>query len=360
MLKTTPAVFAVSDEYQIMVEVKCEALFSVKVNGNVYYDETNGIMNSLSNHHRVSVPMNELNPAGEYTVCIRPVIERKPYFTKTADEVTFTYKFRPVPTRGARAFHISDAHNRIKEPVAAAKAFGSIDFLILNGDVIDHSGDISKFANVYEICAELTSGEIPVVFSRGNHDMRGRYAESFAKFTPSHLGNTYYTFRLGSIWGILLDCGEDKDDSHKEYGLTVACHQFRKRQTEFLKRVIRDADSEYNAEGVMTKLIISHKPFSEVTEPPFDIEQDIYGEWLSLLREYVKPDLMICGHTHHMEIRQKGHERDSLGQPCPVVISSQPGENYFAGTGFTFGDKSVMAVFTDNTDGVIAEHEIIY
>ena len=34
----------------------------------------------------------------------------------------------------------------------AAKAFGKIDLLILNGDVIDHSGDPEKFTNIYEIC----------------------------------------------------------------------------------------------------------------------------------------------------------------------------------------------------------------
>ena len=66
--------------------------------------------------------------------------------------------------------------------MAAAKAFGDIDFLILNGDILDHSGDPSKFANIYIICSEITGGNIPVVFSRGNHDLRGNYAEKFADY----------------------------------------------------------------------------------------------------------------------------------------------------------------------------------
>ena len=48
MLKTTPAVFAVGTDYQIMVEVQREALMSVRIGENTYYDESNGIMNSLS------------------------------------------------------------------------------------------------------------------------------------------------------------------------------------------------------------------------------------------------------------------------------------------------------------------------
>ena len=359
-LKTAPAVFAVDRSYQIMVQLEGECLFSVKIGEEYYYDETNGIMNSLSEHHRVSVPMSELDRYGKYTVHVTPIKERKPYFTKTDEAVEYTFSFRPVRDEGARAYHISDAHNRIDGPISSCKAFGDIDFLILNGDVIDHSGDPSKFANVYEICAALTRGEIPVVFSRGNHDMRGRYAERFAEYTPNHLGSTYYTFRLGSIWGMLLDCGEDKDDSHAEYGLTVACHVFRKRQTEFIKSVISNARNEYLADGVKTKLIISHKPFCEVTEPPFDIEQEIYSHWTALLREHVKPDLMISGHTHKMEIRPVGSERDTLGQPCPVVIASEPSGETYASCGFEFRDGGVKCTFTDSTGAVLRTEEISF
>jgi len=193
MLKTAPAVFAVEDTYQIMVSVTAPSLFSVVVGNEEYFDESNGIMRSLSDLHRVSVPMAALDATGEYTVRVRPLVERKPYFTETAPVQEYTYAFYPVPEDNVRAYHISDAHNRVAEPLAAARAFGEIDFLILNGDVINHSGDPSKFDHIYEICAELTGGQKPVVFSRGNHDMRGNFAEKFAEYTPNAGGKTYYT-----------------------------------------------------------------------------------------------------------------------------------------------------------------------
>ena len=159
----------------------------------------------------------------------------KAYFTKTKNVLEKAYKFKPIPENNIRAYHIADAHNSIKEPVKAAETFGNIDFLILNGDVIEDSSNPKNFMNIYEICSCLTKGEKPVIFSRGNHDLRGDFAEKFADYTPSHRGNTYYSFRLGNIWGILLDCGEDKDDDHPEYGYSVACHTFRERQSDFLK-----------------------------------------------------------------------------------------------------------------------------
>lgn len=355
MLKTTPAVFIVGDSYQIMVENNKESLFSVRIGNKTYYDESNGIMNSLSPLHRVTVPVCELNKANEYTICIRPIIKRKPYFTETEEIFEQTFKFHPVPENNIRAYHISDAHNRIEEPVNAVKTFGKIDFLILNGDIIDHSGDYTKFANIYKICSLITNGNIPVVFSRGNHDMRGNFAEKFAEFTPNHNGNTYYSFRLGSLWGLVLDCGEDKEDDCDEYGFTVACHAFRERQTEFIENLINNSQNEFMSTQVKHKIVIAHNPFTQKHEPPFDIEPEIFTKWCSLLREKIKPNLMICGHTHELEIRKAGCEKDSYGQPCPVVISSIPDENYFAGCGFEFKDNSIEVVFTDSNGKILSK-----
>lgn len=351
MLKTAPAVFAVEHDYQIMVEVTKPCLFWVRVNGEEFYDESNGILRSQSDLHRVTVPMELLDRAGGYTVCLRPLIERKPYFTETAPVVEYAYPFFPVPGDNVRAYHIADAHNRIDGPVAAARTFGDIDLLILNGDVIDHSGDPSKFHNIYEIASQITGGSKPVIFSRGNHDMRGNYAESFAQYTPNAHGNTYYTFRLGSIWGLLLDCGEDKPDDHPEYGWTVCCHAFRKRQSAFLRRLIANSAEEYAAEGVTTRLVIAHNPFTRVDKSPFDIEREEYSLWASLLRQEIQPDVMICGHVHTLRILMPGDEWDHLGQACPVVIGAKPEDDKYTGCGYIFRSGETQVVFTDSTGG---------
>lgn len=355
MIKTSPAVFAVGDRYQIMVEVQSPSLMSVRVGQQTYYDETNGIMNSLSPIHRVQVPMEVLDEAKTYTLCIRPLVERKPYFSTTEDMVEFSYEFHPVPAENIRAYHISDAHNRIDEPVKAAQTFGRIDLLILNGDVINHSGSPEKFSNIYEICAALTGGCVPVVFSRGNHDMRGNFAEKFADYTPNRQGNTYYTFKVGSIWGMLLDCGEDKPDDHPEYGFTVACHGFRERQTAYIRSVIENAEKEYAHPDVKTKLVIAHAPFTRRYDPPFDIETDIYRQWTALLGEYIRPDLILSGHTHRHGIDHVGGEHDHLGQPCTVVIASEPREDRFIGCGFVFEDAQIRAEFTDSLGNTLSK-----
>lgn len=358
MLKTTPAVFAVGRSYQIMVQLTQPALFWVRVSHTDYYDESNGILCSLSEVHRVTVPMDQLDQAREYTVFVRPLVERKPYYAETSAPLSYSYPFTPVPSGPIRAYHIADAHNRLEEPIAAARAFGDIDFLILNGDIINHSGDPSKFDNVYQLCEALTGGTKPVVFSRGNHDMRGNYAERFADYTPNFNGNTYYTFRLGRLWGVLLDCGEDKLDDHPEYGYTVACHPFRMRQTQFLTSVIADCKNEYDDETIQTRVVIAHNPFPIIPEPPFDIEQDIYGQWVHLLRDHIHPHVIICGHTHKPDVFEPGSEQDAYGQPCPVVTGSAVENDYFAGCGYIFGETEIQIQFTDNTGNRFGSYRI--
>ncbi len=361
MLATAPAVFAVGEEYQIIAESSVPSLFSVKVGEETYFDAANGIMRSMCGMHRVTVPMTALNEAKAYTVCVTPVEKRRSYFTRTGETAGIRYPFYPVPEKNVRAYHIADCHNLTDEPVAAARAFGVSDFLILNGDVLDNSDSPDKFANIYRICAELTEGSRPVVFSRGNHDMRGEYAERFAEYTPNDRGNTFYSFRLGSVWGVVLDCGEDKADDHPEYGRTVACHSFRLRQTAFLKTLAARAREEFRAPGVSTRIVIAHIPFTEKFEPPFSIEEDIYRTWCAILKEHIRPHLMLFGHTHKLEVRRPGPTKDGLALPCPAVIGSEiAGEKYWAGCGMTFSDGGAELVFTDSRGAEIGRESIAW
>lgn len=359
MLEFTPAVFVVGNTYQILVPVLENSLFWVEVGGKCYYDEQNGIMRSLKKIHRVSVPMSELDKAKKYTVCERVIIDRKPKLPLTKNVSKTEFSFKPLPEDNIRIYHIADAHNNAEFPIKAAKAFGNIDLLILNGDIPNHCGQVENFDTIYEIAEKTTGGSIPIVFARGNHDLRGTYAEEIADYTPNQNGNTYYTFKVGSIWGLILDCGEDKDDSHAEYGYTVACHCFRERQTEFIKNVIANRKAEYDDESVKYRFIIAHNPFSYQLREPFNIEKEIYSEWSKLIKENISPDLMICGHLHGLVLSDVGGKYDDLGQPCKLLVGSDRKDNYHAGCGITLkSGEDIKIDFTDSDGYFLTEKDI--
>ncbi len=358
LFKTAPAVFAAGEEYQIMVPVNAQALFWIEIDGKKYYDHANGIMVSDTDMHRVCVPQTALNTARSYTTVYRKIIDRKPYFPETAEEVRTTFPFYPVKgfdeTDAVRFYHVADTHGRPELPIKAASYFGdALDFLILNGDIIDHSGDTKNFEVIFRIAEALTHGEKPVICSRGNHDMRGFCAEKIKDYTPCVNGKTYYSVHLGDLYFIVLDCAEDKDDGCREYGYTVACHGFREEQTAYLHALIEKKAETFGSPEIAHVFALAHMPFTYVYEPPFDIEQPLYREWTRIFSEEIRPDMLISGHMHKNGVYTPGSIWDSFGQKFPTVVCAEPLANGFIGGAFTVTKDSVSYLFTDQDHNIV-------
>ena len=355
MILNGPIVFVIHNTYQVIFSTKESSFAWIRVGDKNYYDNVNGILR-LENIHKISIPAKELDQEKAYTVCVRKVIDRKTYYTETANVEEMHYKFKPVAEGRVQCFHVSDTHGNIDEPVRAAKNYGEIDFLIINGDMRDDNNSFEDFQAVYSIAYQITEGHIPVIFSRGNHDLRGKLAEKMIDYFPHDESRTYYTFRMGSIWGLVLDCGEDKADYEPEYGNTTCFHEFRVQETEFLKKVI--SQREYEAEDIAHRIIIVHNPFTQKLGGVCDIEEELYTQWAELLKEYIKPDVMICGHLHCLEVHMPGCKEDSLGQPCPIIIGAQPGKGYFAGAGIELGEDEIRVSYSDS-DGMVREGDVL-
>jgi len=326
-MMTWPSVYAVEDEYLVCALVKTECTMWVEVDGQNYYDHSNGILRSAKFVHVARVPVAALDAACKYTVHLRKLNERKPYYTDYGDEEIAEFEFRPLVAKERYNFvNVADAHSLWEEPVRSGSVFGDdLDFLLMNGDIPNHSGDIEFFKTIYLISGGITKGRVPCVFSRGNHDLRGIYAEQLADYTPvTRSGNSYFTFHFGPVWGIVIDCGEDKRDDQVEYGRTICCEAFRAEEEAYIDAAI-DA-REY--ENYPIRLIVSHVPFAYRLPPPFDIEQERYARWCEKARAF-KPTVMLTGHLHACWTELPGGEHDTYGQPCPVVCSShvKTGEN---------------------------------
>ena len=351
ILKTAPAVFVVEDEYQIFVPVTESSVMWIKVGDECYYDHSNGILRSSPTVHKITVPLKALDFARSYTVCYRKMIERKPYFSVASDVFEETFNFRPLPQGSFNLYQVADSHGMVNGAIAAAKVFenkyGKTDLLVLNGDVIDHSGDVKNFTAIYEIVSGITGGEIPVIFSRGNHDTRGVYAEVFENYTPTRGGISYFSVKLPGLYALVLDCGEDKPDGNAEYGHTNCHEYFRREETKYLEHLAESG--EFRLQEGKRKLVLAHVPFSERFRHPFNIEEDTYTYWCRILKDEMKPDLMVAGHIHKSYISRPGCELDAFGQPCTVIVGSSPNTKArtYAGCGIVFDGDKTTVVFSD-------------
>lgn len=359
MLIFKPCVFRCGSSYKIAVTSDNYSLAAVKAGDDIYTDNSCGIIRSACKTHIIEVPGEILDREKKYTVIEREIIKRKAYCTETKPEKEYSFDFRPVP-ENPRCYHIADSHNDTGRAVTAAKAYGKIDFLILNGDIIENSDTEENFYVIYKITSEITGGEIPVIVTRGNHDLRGKLAEQLANYIPLMNGNPYYSGRLGNSWFLCLDCGEDKVDDHREYGLTADFHAFRRKETEYIKEIINNKEKEYGAPGIKHKIIISHIPFTFDYPAPFNIEKEIYSEWASLIKENIKPGFMLCGHNHKAGIYSPGCAEDGMGQPCPLIVGATKQNDYFMGTGIEFKDSGCEITFTDNEGKICGRETINY
>jgi Icc-related predicted phosphoesterase len=313
---------------------------------------------------KIRVPQSALDSAKRYTVLFRETEERKSYWSTFKATQTQEFAFKPLEkTEDIHIYHIADVHYLFAKAKEMAKYFGEdTDLFVVNGDI----GEVETEENFLEVCAftgEISKGEIPVIFVRGNHDTRGRLSELYAKYFPVDGKNTYFYFEIGCLNGVALDCGEDKPDHFKEYDSSQVVdpaprglnrfHAYRERELEFLKNTVLDTENKI-------AIAISHVcPVMATTQPDsiFDIERELYTAWNKEL-ERLRIDFMLCGHYHWAAVLEKGNDRALIPHAYPIVIGSVHNEKDLMGAGITLNKKEMKVVFTDVERKVAETHAI--
>ena len=274
-----PTVYAVEDEYQIVWYTSARSNGWVEIGGQKYYDAQSGNIRSTEKIHKVTVPMEVLDEAKAYSIHSQGTLIHHGYFSLKGRHLSASYSFRPVDASDGIQFHnISDTHDYPTGAIASAAYWGDrLDFLILNGDIATVAETDREMLEVLDIASAITSGERPVVYARGNHETRGESAATAYKYVGcSDEGNFYYEVRLGPVWILLLDCAEDKEDGHREYGGMADYSAYRAAEDAWLDEVLAQPEQSYAAPGVEYRLLVSHIPFN-VTEKP---EPELYASWV--------------------------------------------------------------------------------
>ncbi len=293
-ISTGAVVYAVEDDYQIVFSTSNDSLAWVIVDGVEYYDLYAGSMRSKDHVHKIVVPQEALDKAKGYTINVQEMIYRGPFGGFKGKVISQEYLFKPVDSSdGISYVALSDVHHCLKGAVNSAKSAGEIDFLVLLGDLVGmvEYPSNANFANV--LAYEITKGEIPVVYVRGNHEIKGKEAEDFYKYVGSKDQKFYYTFTLSNIYGIVLDIGEDHDDDWWEYYDTSKFQMYRDEQSRMLEEII---ESKENKEYDYT-LVLCHIPITFVNRHRYHEDSKI--EWTKLLNE-IGVDMALYGHQHDL------------------------------------------------------------
>ena len=349
-LTLDPAVYVVGDKYEIIFRTEEAGAAWVLIDGVRYTDNFGGVVRSSSKTHRVYVKQEILDKAGKYTVVLALIPERPAYFPKTTEKFEREYSFRPLPEGEIRAYMLADTHSKVDEPAAAADYFGEggLDLLIMGGDNGNTADDEESVLTMAKIAARVTGGRIPVIYMRGNHDNRGAYAEYLSEYASTDGGKPYYPIKLGRIWGLVLDAGEDKLDSHEAYGDIADYTDFRLEQLEFIKNS--------KPEGEL-RLVLCHVPFASF-DTPFN---DIFARWTEALNG-LGIDLMLAGHRHELYMFGRGESKiNDTAADFPVCVGSKVNkrvDNTYVGTAIIIAKDRITLRFTNGVKEVLEEHVV--
>ena len=315
-----PVVYAVEDTYQIVFSTNHPATAWVEIGGEAYYDLFAGSMKSKDTVHKITVPQDKLDAAKGYSIHAEKMIYRGPFGGFKGNEMSKDYAFRPVDTTDGLVYYtMTDVHHVREGAVDAALSVENLDFLVILGDsvgMMDYERDV-QFSNL--LAHDVTGGQIPVVYARGNHEIKGAYAEELYKYVGSSNESFYYWFTLSDVFGINLDLGEDHDDGWWEYYGTDRFDLYREEQTAFLRELAEVKPYEDYAYTLVT----CHIPIQFVNARKD--HEDVKAEWTGLLNQ-IQPDLAVYGHQHDLFPFLEGQETMYNAQGQLIYNSQFAGE----------------------------------
>ena len=245
-----------------------------------------------------------------YRVCSQEILQYKAYskkFGNIAQSDSYTFTMPEADTDSFTAVIFNDLHQRGNVFQALLKQVENVDydFVVFNGDCIDDPANHEQATRFVKLLTESVHGDrIPTFFMRGNHEIRNAYSIGLRKHFDYVGGKTYGAFNWGDTRIVMLDCGEDKTDDHKEYSGLNDFTQLRYEQVGFLQeelasKAFKKADK---------RILIHHIPLYGCDNLCKDL-------WEPLMKK-APFHVAINAHTHQFAHHPKG----SLGNNYPVII----------------------------------------
>ena len=245
-----------------------------------------------------------------YRVCSQEILQYKAYSKKFGHTAKSDFYSFTAPKDDADSFTaiiFNDLHQRTAVFEALLKQVKDVDydFVVFNGDCIDDPANHDQATRFISLLTEGIHGDrTPTLFIRGNHEIRNAYSIGLRKHFDYIGGKTYGAFNWGDTRIVMLDCGEDKTDDHREYSGLNDFTQLRHEQVGFLEQ-------ELNSKAFKKadkRILIHHIPLYGCQNLCKDL-------WEPLLRK-APFHISLNAHTHKFSHHPKG----ALENNYPVVI----------------------------------------
>ena len=284
---------------------------------NTHHD---GLIDANETFHRIEI--DELLPGREYEYVLiaKHIVQFEPYKIVWGDTVrsaAFHFTTPKADSDAVRFTVLNDLHKNvglIRQLFTMVEARPELpEFVMLNGDILSHINDESDILSIFDLPGSYAS-EHPTVWVRGNHECRGQFARYMNRYLARPDERYYYTMRRGPVQMLVLDCGEDKEDSHWAYSGLNNFDAFRKEEERWFRSVL-ESDAWKNAPW---RVLVVHIPLEKGTINT-SVTPDSYRYRWAELMEQAGLDLEIAAHYHRVAFTDRSEK-----QGFPILIGGGP------------------------------------
>ncbi|MDR1171262.1 MAG: metallophosphoesterase [Bacteroidales bacterium] len=273
----------------------------------------------LANITRHKVRINGL-AAGQkyyYRVCSQKVLKyegSRKEFDKPVK--TRFYSFSTLDDKGTdfTCIIFNDLHSNLPVFDLLCKQLKDVayDFVVFNGDCFQNpSSDEHEAGILAHYTQAMNAADKPLIFMRGNHEIRGVYATGWPSLVDWDGDQPYFSFSFGDTRFVFLDCGEDKNDNHVEYSNMNEFDGFRNRETSWLMNEI----TQPSFRNAARRILIQHIPiysWDNSFDPGFIPCRDLWDP----IYKKTPFDINITGHLHWFNFYAAG----KADNPFPLVV----------------------------------------
>lgn len=303
-----------------------------------------GLIDANQRLHKVELRGLTPGTRYRYRVVAREISKFHPYRVTFGETITSEFREFRTLDQGRREFSFlvyNDVHDQPAFIPDLLKVAGAApyDFVVWNGDMVNHVENEGQITALLDQATAHFATTIPLIWGRGNHETRGRLARQLPQYLALPEGRYYYTFDHGPVHFIVLDTGEDKRDTQREYSGLVNFFPYRREQGEWLQRAVR-TDAFRRAKF---RVVICHMPFANrvAADPASYKEPDTFVGMAHAYEHFGPPleqagvDLMIAGHMHRATLVPPDAGRHSY----PII----------QGGGSRVGDRTIIRVNVSDT-----------
>ena len=264
--------------------------------------------------------------------------------TLAGKQITFV---TPPATSGKVNFTIFNDVHELSGKMGSYLRHNNIplqDFYFFNGDMINYLQETEQLYRGFIDTAVFYFASVkPFYYIRGNHEARGYAARDLKNHFDYKDDRFYYSFDMGPVHFVVLDCGEDKPDNSKEYFGLADFDSYRQEELAWLKEEVKS--DAFKKAG--HRIVMIHMPVVKAEK------QNYAMTWLSanfgpLLRD-AGVDMVFSAHTH----RNTFYEKDKSGFGYSLLVNSS--DSFVE---VEADNLRIKAVVKDVNGKVISEYEV--